>query len=201
MAENVKEMMENRIRIMPRGSVITPTDFSKLGSDNTIRQNIYKLAKEGILIALGNGIYKKKNFNEVLGKEIPVDPDQVAEAYARKRNWNIFPSKNLALNMLGLSTQVPNVYTYKSNGSNAEVQVANRRIVFEKVNPKNISAHKKSNIVIEAINYLGKENVTDRHLKIIRTNLSEKEMKNLLEDSKRSTIWIKELIREMGQVC
>lgn len=200
MTETIMKKIENRIRIKPKGTVIIPSDFSELGNDNTIRQCIYKLTQEGVLVALGNGMYKKANFNELLQKEVPVDPDQLAKAHARKKNWIIFPSKNLALNVLGLSTQVPNTYTYKSNGSNAEVQIANNYIVFEKVLPKNMSKNQVSNIVIEAINYLGKETVTNEDLRTIKNHLSVKEFDNLKSDSERSTIWIKELIREMEQL-
>lgn len=200
MTETIMKKIENRIRIKPKGTVIIPSDFAELGNDNTIRQCIYKLTQEGVLVALGNGMYKKANFNELLQKEVPVDPDQLAKAHARKKNWIIFPSKNLALNVLGLSTQVPNTYTYKSNGSNAEVQIANNYIVFEKVLPKNMSKNQVSNIVIEAINYLGKETVTNEDLRTIKNHLSVKEFDNLKSDSERSTIWIKELIREMEQL-
>lgn len=200
MNETVLKKIENRIRILPKGSVIIPSDFSKLGTDNTIRQCIYKLTQKGVLISLGNGMYKKANFNALLQLEVPVNPDQLANAYARKRNWEIFPSKNLALNALGISTQVPNTYTYKSNGSNAEVQIASNRIIFEKVMPKNISKNRISNIVIEAINYLGKENITNEELKIIKDRLTIKEFEHLKVDSERATIWIKELIRKMEKL-
>ncbi|MCF1585450.1 DUF6088 family protein [Tetragenococcus koreensis] len=200
MTETIMKKIENRIRILPKGTVIIPSDFAKLGNDNAIRQGIYKLTQRGILISLGNGMYKKANFNELLQKEVPVDPNQLAKAYARKKNWIIFPSKNLALNVLGLSTQVPNTYTYKSNGTNAEVQIANNRIVFEKVMPKNMAKNQISNIVIEAINYLGKETITNEDLRTIKNHLSVKELNNLKSDSQRSTIWIKELIQEMEQL-
>ncbi|GEQ48391.1 DUF6088 family protein [Tetragenococcus koreensis] len=200
MTETIMKKIENRIRILPKGTVIIPSDFAKLGNDNAIRQGIYKLTQRGMLISLGNGMYKKANFNELLQKEVPVDPNQLAKAYARKKNWIIFPSKNLALNVLGLSTQVPNTYTYKSNGTNAEVQIANNRIVFEKVMPKNMAKNQISNIVIEAINYLGKETITNEDLRTIKNHLSVKELNNLKSDSQRSTIWIKELIQEMEQL-
>lgn len=200
MTETIMKKIENRIRILPKGTVIIPSDFAKLGNDNAIRQGIYKLTQRGMLISLGNGMYKKSNFNELLQKEVPVDPNQLAKAYARKKNWIIFPSKNLALNVLGLSTQVPNTYTYKTNGTNAEVQIANNRIVFEKVMPKNMAKNQISNIVIEAINYLGKETITNEDLRTIKNHLSVKELNNLKSDSQRSTIWIKELIQEMEQL-
>ena len=63
-----------------------------------------------------------------------------------------------------------------------------------------MSKNQISNIVIEAINYLGKETVTNEDLRTIKNHLSVKEFDNLKLDSERSTIWIKELIREMEQL-
>jgi hypothetical protein len=43
----------------------------------------------------------------LLQQELSPDFDQVAQAFARKFNWRIQPSGDTALNLLGLSTQVP----------------------------------------------------------------------------------------------
>lgn len=85
MTETIMKKIKNRIRIKPKGTVIIPSYFAELGNDNTIRQCIYKLTQEGVLVALGNGMYKKANFNELLQKEVPVDPYQLAKARARKK--------------------------------------------------------------------------------------------------------------------
>ena len=135
MRETIMKKIENRIRIIPKGNVIILSDFTKLGPDNTVRQCLYRLTQKGVLIALGKGMYKKKNFNQLLQIEVPVNPDQLAKAYARKKKWIIYPSKNLALNFLGLSTQVPNIYTYRTNGNTTELNLANTKIILTKYYP------------------------------------------------------------------
>ena len=84
MEKTVIGQIMNRVNRKPKGSVVTPTDFSNLGKDNTVRQSIYKLEKSGMLMSIGNGMYKNPNYNELLKREIPVEPALIAEAYARK---------------------------------------------------------------------------------------------------------------------
>ncbi len=42
--------------------------------------------------------------------------EQVAKAIARRSSWRIYPSGNLSLNLLGLSTQIPEKVVYISDG-------------------------------------------------------------------------------------
>lgn len=200
MEKTVIGQIMNRVNRKPKGSVVTPTDFSNLGKDNTVRQSIYKLEKSGMLMSIGNGMYKKPNYNELLKREIPVEPALIAEAYARKRNWIIYPSKNWALNSLGLSTQGPNVYTYNSSGPTTEININGTSIEFKKINSNNISSNMKSNIIIEGIRFIGKANINKNHLLIIKSILSTQDMKDLLKDSEKSTIWIREKIKEMENI-
>mgnify|MGYP001423311531 CR=1 FL=1 len=197
MEKTITDKIKHRIKVLPRGSVVVTSDFTHLASDNTVRQIFYRLTKEDKLITLGKGLYKKKNFNELFGQEVPVDPQLIATAYARKMNWIIYPSKNLALHSLGLSTQVPNVYTYNSNGPTTRVSFEGRELAFQHVNPRNISSQIKSNLIIEAINYLGKDSVKDEELKILSGKLTKKEYQQLKKDSQRSSEWIKNNIRKM----
>lgn len=197
MKRTAANSIRKRVQVLPKGSVVVTSDFARFTNDNMIRQIIFQLAKEGILIPLGKGLYKKKNFNELFGEEIPVEPQLVADAYARKMNWTISPSKNLALNILGLSTQVPNVYTYNSSGPTTKLSFAEIELEFTHINPRNISNRLKSNLIIEAMKYLGRDNVHADDLKIISNNLEEKEYNHLLTDAQRSSAWIRNNIDQM----
>jgi hypothetical protein len=51
-----------------------------------------------------------------LEQQVSPDIDQVARAIARKFRWRIQPSGTTAMNILGLSTQVPGRVVYLSDG-------------------------------------------------------------------------------------
>lgn len=199
MEKTITEKIKHRIKTLPRGSIVVASDFTHLASDNTVRQILHRLAKDGTLIILSKGLYKKSNFNKLFNQEIPADPQQIAAAYARKMNWIAYPSKNLALNILGLSTQVPNVYTYSSSGPTTRISFEGTELEFRHINPRNLSNQMKSNLIIEAMRYLGSDNIHTKELKKLSENLSKKEYEQLKKDSKRSTEWIKSQIKEMEQ--
>lgn len=197
MEKSISDKIKHRIKILPKGSIVVASDFAHLANDNTIRQIFHRLMKEGTIIPLGKGLYKKRNFNKLFDREIPADPQLVAEAYARKMNWNIYPSKNLALNILGLSTQVPNVFTYNSSGPTTRLSFEGREFIFQHTNPRNMTNQVKSNLVIEAMNYLGRDNIHDDELRALGENLTNKEYEQLKRDSMWSSEWIKNNIRKM----
>ena len=54
-----------------------------------------------------DGVYEKSIYSKLLKEYIPANPDAVAYAIARSFRWTIAPCGDVALNKLGLSTQVP----------------------------------------------------------------------------------------------
>ncbi|BDQ48822.1 hypothetical protein EfsSVR2281_06330 [Enterococcus faecalis] len=100
----------------------------------------------------------------------------MALAIARKYNWNIAPYNSTALNLLGLSTQVPTHYKYISSGRYKEYKIGDTILEFKKVNPGEIANMSlKTATVIQAIKSLGKESINDQVIQKIRENLTEKE--------------------------
>ena len=56
----------------------------------------------------------------------------MAQALARKFNWRIQPSGDAALNLLGLSTQVPARWEYLSDGPSREYELGSATLAFRK---------------------------------------------------------------------
>ncbi|MBS5946674.1 MAG: hypothetical protein KIB06_08430, partial [Peptoniphilus harei] len=123
---------------------------------------------------------------------------ELALAIARKYNWNIAPYNSTALNLLGLSTQVPTHYKYISSGRYKEYKIGDTVLEFKKVNPGEIANMSlKTATVIQAIKSLGKDNITSEVIQKIRENLTEKERTDLMNESKSVPSWIYEVIREI----
>lgn len=189
--------IKNKLRVMPKNRVFIYADFSKTGSYDAIRSSIHRMIKEDEIVSLGNGLFKKKNYSELFQREVPADPYQMAMAYARKNKWQVFPSKNLALNILGLSTQVPNVLTFRSDSASREIRFNGTLVIFEKATNKYFFEHFKTNLVVEAIRYIGEEAITVDDLVKIRSALTDKEFRNLLKDRPKMTLWIQKEIQKM----
>lgn len=197
MTGSITEKIRHRIKILPKGSIVTARDFYNLASEGTVRQIISRLQKEGRLIPLGHGLYKKKNYSDLFEQEVPANPYDIATAYAKKMGWSIFPAKDWALNLLGLSTQVSNAITYGSSGPTTTLRFENFDIDFNHVPVQNLTGEAKFDMVINTLNYLDKSKVEKRDLVLLNKNLSDKEFVRFIKKSEKVSERLHANLREM----
>lgn len=192
------DKIEERINNTYSNQVFSANDFLDIASNVTVRGTLNRLANENKIKRIINGFYHKANYNELIDDYEAISIHELALAIARKYNWNIAPYNSTALNLLGLSTQVPSHYKYISSGRYKEYNIGDTILEFKKVNPGEIANMSiKTATVIQAIKSLGKNNITDEVILKIKENLSEKEKEDLLRDAKSTSSWIYEVIRKI----
>ncbi len=168
--------------------------FSRQQSDNLLSD----LVKDGKIRRVSRGIYDYPKYSELLQQELSPDIDQVARAFARKFNWRIEVSGESALNLLGLSTQIPGKYTYLSDGPNKSYKVLDATIEFKKSSLKNIGfKHKESSLIVQALKILGKEHINYKVIAKIKKQIDPAKYPKILKDTQSSTVWIYETIKEI----
>src|SRR4051812_18476263 len=101
----------NRIRGHGRGWVFTPSDFADLGSPDAISQSLSRLERDQLIRRVARGVYDYPQRHPQLGLLSP-NPDQVARAIAASTGSRLQASGSRAVNLLGLSTQVPAQLVY-----------------------------------------------------------------------------------------
>ena len=192
------ELIENKILSLPSGSVFTTSDFADVTTDNNLRQITFRLENEGKIRRILPGIYDKPLYSKILDQEVAPDINAVAEAIARKNNWSIIPSGNVALNLLGISTQVPAKWEYLSSGDSKDYQIGNASISFTHRADKELNRMStKTALVIQAIKALGEENVSEDVIAKFASKLSDAEKAQLLTEAKPTTAWIYEIIKKI----
>lgn len=190
--------IKNRIKNFDSGKVFINNDFLDIAGNETVRRTLNQLVSENKIKRVINGFYYNPRYSELIGEYEAVSIHELALAIARKYNWNIAPYNSTALNLLGLSTQVPTHYKYISSGRYKEYKIGDSILEFKKVNPGEIANMSlKTATIIQAIKSLGKENINDQVIQKIRENLSEKEKLDLINESKSAPSWIYEVIREI----
>ena len=97
-------------------TVFVASDFSHIAPINTVRQCLSRLEKSEQIVRVMRGVYYQPAYSELLQEYESPSPYHVAMALARNFGWAIAPSGAAALNMLGLSTQVPAHWSFISNG-------------------------------------------------------------------------------------
>lgn len=190
--------IKNRIKNFDSGKVFINNDFLDITGNETVRRTLNQLVSENKIKRVINGFYYNPRYSELIGEYEAVSIHELALAIARKYNWNIAPYNSTALNLLGLSTQVPTHYKYISSGRYKEYKIGDSILEFKKINPGEIANMSlKTATIIQAIKSLGKENINDQVIQKIRENLSEKEKLDLMNESKSAPSWIYEVIREI----
>jgi hypothetical protein len=193
------EQVKKRLQVAKDGAVFIPSDFFDIADASKINKCLTRLEETGDLQRVMRGLYVKPRFSEFLNKDVPPRTDDIAKAIARNYGWTIVPCGDTAQNMLGLSTQVPAVWLYVSDGPYKTYEADGMTLKFKHTDNKNelINISYKSALVIQALKALGKGYVTDKELRSISKLLTKDEKMQMLNEAKRVTAWVYELIRKI----
>lgn len=198
---SIKFELLQRIYGYANGKVFITADFLDLASNETVRKTLNRLVEEATIQRVIAGFYFYPAYSPLIGEYESVSIQELAQAIARKYNWTIAPSGNAALNMLGLSTQVPSKWIYNSTGPYKTYAIGNTTLEFKRTKPSEIAHMSKTTaLVIQAIKVLGKNSLSQDAVRTIRNRLSEEEIKNLLTESTSVPSWMYETIREIGMI-
>ncbi len=179
-------------------SVFFTSDFVHLGDRDVVRKIFEKFRQEGLIERLAPGMFYKPYVSKF--GIVPIPLDTVAKAIAKRDQVSIMLTGNTALNILGLSTQVPANAVYFTSGSARTIKVGNRKIRFMRRVPKNFAGKGTlMPLVIQALRTLGKENVDDETISGLWNILSKHQDKDkyLVEDMALAPKWIQKIIKPM----
>lgn len=180
------------------GYVFTGSDFLDLGNLLAVQQVMSRLTRDGKIRRIGTALYHYPRINEKLGGELPPAADMVALTIARRTDSRIVPSGALAVNVLGLSTQVPAKMIYLTNGPSRDITVKPYTLRFRHVSPRRMAAKgKTSAIVFEALRYLKENNITDEVIDKLRSGLSVDAKTQLKRDMPHATGWMRPYIHRI----
>jgi len=175
-----------------------PNDFIGEFSRASIDKALSNLASNGRIRRVFRGIYDYPKYSELLKQNLSPDFDQVAQALARKFNWRITPTGDAALNLLGLSTQVPGRAVYLSDGPTRSYNIDTFTLEFKKAALKDVGIkHRESGLVVQALKALGKERIDDNIIALIRSQLDEKTRKRVLRETVTATGWVYDAIKRI----
>lgn len=192
----ILSQIKNDIQRAEVGTVFVPIDFVLLTDKKTASVCLTRLETEKIVSKIMRGVYYKPEYNDFLGEYVAPEPDAVAHALARNYGWTIVPCGDTALNLLGLSTQIPATWVYVSDGKYKEYTYEQTTIKFKRTTNKEISKLSyKTALVVQALKALGKDNVDDAVLTKLKNNLTDSERQALLTEAKAATSWIYEYIK------
>lgn len=159
-----------------------------------VRHVLSDLCGQKLINRISFGIYVKP-IKSKFGNVFP-STDDIVEAIARRDNAQILPTGNTAMNQLGLSTQVSMNSEYITSGSARVIKLGKRTIRLKRSVPKNFAYKGKiMPVLVAAMKAIGKDNLTDEHIGIIRNLLTEHpEEKTWQADVQLAPAWVRKII-------
>lgn len=185
--------IRHRIENMDPGEVFCISDFEEIASAKTVSKTLTRLSEDGLIVRITRGVFWKPE----CGEELP-HPDKIAHTLARSNTWRVAPSGDTALHLFGLRKDRPGVWTYITNGTYRDYNIAGIKIVFQHASEKALGAMSdKAAMLVQVFKAYGKPRLSEDTLTKIRGKLKPSELQPLLEETKNSPAWIKAAIQTM----
>ncbi|MDE6383363.1 MAG: type IV toxin-antitoxin system AbiEi family antitoxin domain-containing protein [Paramuribaculum sp.] len=192
-------MTENRIATkidhLGEGAVFFPSDFDDLGSADTVRQALSRLVRKGRIIRLCNGVYCTPRKNKLLGlSNITPSTDEIARRIAERDHVKIIPTGDTALNLTGLSTQIPMNAVYLTNGSRKDLTLFDgRRIIFKESNESRRFRFTSQMVmlVVSAMRAIGQTIITSDQVEILKGLLAGVTKEEFDKNIRLAPAWVK----------
>lgn len=194
--QSIDDKVITKIKKAKRGSLFFTEDFLSFGSAKAVAKALERMVEKEEVFRVARGIYARLEKDPILGLIKP-STEAIAQAIAKRDKARIVPTGILALNALGLSTQVPMNVVYLTDGAKRKIDLGKRKILFKNTAPKNLSAIGKiSSLVIQALKEIGKDNCTENEIQIILKQLTKEEPYRLEHDIRLAPEWIRVIMRQ-----
>lgn len=195
--QSIVAKIKKRIYSKGRGFVFTKSHFLDLGSRTASAKALERLAGNGTIRRLARGLYDYPERHPVLG-DLPGNYERIAQALAGRDSLKIQPSGAYAANLLGLTEQVPARIVFLTDGANRTIQINKQQLALKRTTPKNMAtAGRVSGLVIQALRYLGQDNVDDKIIGILKKRLSSNDKRQLINDLRFAPVWIGIIFRKL----
>ena len=184
-----------RIENMHEGQILFISDFSDLnGNEKVVSRALSAEEKKGNIVRLAKGMYLRPKSTR-FGIVYP-SVDEMVKAIAHRDKSKVQQCGMTALNMLGLSTQVPTKYTYLTSGSSRKLKLGDRLIELKRSVPKNfVFKTTLGALLMQALKSLGEKNISKQEIVQIRKLIdNEKRMEHFKLDILLMPIWMRKLI-------
>lgn len=198
MQENIGKRIVNNIKKCGRGSIFFPNSFVAYGDIKSVSKSLERLTNDAVIIRLANGIYLYPKIDKELGLGVLYPSvEEVALQVAKRDKAHIAPTGAYAMNLLGLSTQVPMNVVFLTDGSPRKIRLGNNRIItFKHTVPKNLAfVNKTAQLATFALKEIGQSNVNEEHLKALKQVFASINEKSIEADYKLMPAWIRKIIK------
>lgn len=194
-AQSANNEIRKRVEASKRGEIFFPDDFTAFASSDAVRSALVRLCRTGLLTRVAQGLYYYPKIDTKWGSGIiPASIEDIANGIARRDRVRIAPTGLYVLNQLGLSTQIPANVVFVTDGSQRRISVGKGKgILFKHTSEMRTFAYRSHLmlLIVTALREIGKDNITDAQLAIIKLHLANVSQKDFQNDIQLAPVWIR----------
>lgn len=191
--------IKNYLAALPEGQAFSASTLRSFATTENIRQILNRLTKAGELKRVARGLFVKPKQLATIGEILP-PATELAETLAKSTGENIMVHGAEAARQLQLTTQVPMKLIFYTTGNTRTLKLANRTIQLKHINPSRLIAPgTTAGLVIAALNYLGRENVSLEILKMIQQRIGTEEFTAVLRLIECMPAWMADVFYRYQQ--
>lgn len=196
--EKVVNIVRERIKAAPDGTLFFNNSFPEY-DDEYIGKVLMEAVEDGLLLHLSRGVYLKTTVTR-FG---PVYPsfEEMAKAIADRDNAEVLPTGATALNVLGLSTQVPMNAVFITSGSARRIPLGGRTITFKRAVPRNFAIRGRwRSLIVQALKAIGEGGMTPEYTDTLQALiLDHPEPDTYEQDLAAMPTWIRRFFQKTRQ--
>ncbi|MBL7076706.1 MAG: hypothetical protein ISS31_04475 [Kiritimatiellae bacterium] len=184
------DRIRRRVEEARPDTVFHAGQFLDIASRAAVDKALSRLVASGCLRRLARGLYYQPRTHPVLGEILP-PVEAVAKALADRDSVKLQPFGGYAANLLRLSEQVPARIVFLTDGRPRKIRYGNQTIELRRAMPRMMAAAgRTTGLVIAALRFIGKANVTPERVAHLRELLSAEDRYRLLEDLALAPAWM-----------
>ena len=198
--QTIESKIYDKVRKCGRGTLFSSSDFPSFGDPKSVLKALERMVASGKIIRVARGIYCYPKIDKVLGLGVICPSfEDVAQYIAKRDRARIVPTGSYALNVLGLSTQVPANVVYLTDGMPRKVKLlSGRGITFVKTAPRNLAfTNRLAMLLTFALKEIGEGNVAEEQKRHILGLLKNEDRAAIERDYPLMPAWVQVLIMKL----
>lgn len=190
------QKLVRKITRFETGSVFLSDDL-EIEDKAVLRVYLARMVESNFISRLAPGVFYLPRYSSVLKSTVPPDIDRVAEAIAKSERARIIPVGNYALYKAGLTTQVPSVAVFGTDGTARVIKLNDgRTIKFKAAAARNFAYNSPVvQTVVSAMREIGEKNITEDEVSRVKKLCSSVNKETLESDLRLAPEWISKALK------
>ncbi len=182
----------HEIERLPSSKPFTVGKFKQYATGVNLRKILSRLAKSGFIERITQSIYAKPEIYR--GYKVISTGQALIECIEETTGETLVVHGAMAINQLGITTQLPMGEMYYYTGNNLTINVNHQEIKFIHINKKYAQKnHPILELILSAAYYLGKDNFTMDTLYLVEKKLTKRVLLELHQYLHMIPPWVSQL--------